>query len=434
MRPIETVLTSAVEERGQPKELTVYLFNVGQGDHILLELPNGEFGIIDFYYEISLGWKKPPALTYLDYLKSRDPSRKIVISFICISHPDRDHLKGIDYFLEWIKRNEIELKRFWLFAGGDFEELVARYWKAYEQTRQEGPVHEKSKKLRNRLAGIQRFLGDWDGIPDYLQDIRKLADSIGGVKVILIAPLGDHVREYDEQAWADLFQSILEDLPFDTSAQRNLMSSVLLMVFKEHRLLFGGDTGERIWQECLDKYEELNMQAEYGPCRGRFVKVSHHGSRNSSSLNLWKRLLLPGKSLSGISAGRHEGYKHPHAETLADIFAVASELKGDPKRFSTNICRDCVLAEKMPEERFDWLPDRRFIATTKTGSRTKAEAQQSHKAAENLAAYVLRFNSQSSDITLSKAVSSTINERVQCIYGSPGRGPFPDCAVSQDTA
>src|SRR5690242_1735224 len=73
--------------RRKPPGLTVFLFNVGQGDHILLKLPNGEYGIIDSYYETRLGLKEPPALTLLDSLMTKD-SKKPIISFICISHPD----------------------------------------------------------------------------------------------------------------------------------------------------------------------------------------------------------------------------------------------------------------------------------------------------------------------------------------------------------
>jgi beta-lactamase superfamily II metal-dependent hydrolase len=409
------------------QELTVYLFNVGQGDHILIELPNGEFGIIDFYYEKKLGWLEPPALTYLEHLRSSNPARKIVIAFICISHPDHDHIKGIEFFLGWVKRNGIKVRKFWMFAGGDFEQLVARLRAAYEQTSRDSEVLVEAKKIRNRLESIDDFLKTWSARPEYLQDIRKLGERIGGaVKVILIAPLGEHIKTYDEKAWADLFRLILEKQKHD-NAERNLMSSVLMMIFHEHRLLFGGDTGEEIWQECLDHYYALEHEIDHGSCRGNFIKVSHHGARNSSSEELWRRLLTPEKTLLGISAGRNERLGHPHSETLADILKAARAINTKAEIISTNLCRDCVQSKSLTEERFDWL--------SADGSRPGGLKRRNSRQPENLAAYILRFHSQSADISLSRAVSSLISERPDCIYGPSARnGQFPDCAALQDSA
>src|SRR5947209_4288791 len=96
------------------QRLKVYLFNVGQGDHILLELPNGKYGIIDFYFEAAVGLREPPALTYLESVRRRNPEKPITISFICISHADYDHIKGVDTFLRAVAENGIDVENFWL--------------------------------------------------------------------------------------------------------------------------------------------------------------------------------------------------------------------------------------------------------------------------------------------------------------------------------
>ena len=59
-------------------KLKLFLFNVGQGDHMLIELPNGEFGIIDFYYQTNMNQNCVPALVYLKKLKEESHGSPIV--------------------------------------------------------------------------------------------------------------------------------------------------------------------------------------------------------------------------------------------------------------------------------------------------------------------------------------------------------------------
>ena len=62
---IEEIYSSADKENN----LQVYLFNVGQGDHIMLKFPNNEYGIIDFFYDASQNIIEPPALSYFKALE-----------------------------------------------------------------------------------------------------------------------------------------------------------------------------------------------------------------------------------------------------------------------------------------------------------------------------------------------------------------------------
>ena len=59
------------------------MFNVGQGDNLLLKLPNGKFGIIDFFFSEKsyLNQREPPALTFLKKIqKWFDEKLEVIIS------------------------------------------------------------------------------------------------------------------------------------------------------------------------------------------------------------------------------------------------------------------------------------------------------------------------------------------------------------------
>src|SRR5258707_15298702 len=98
-----------------PKGLTVYVFNVGQGDHLLIEFPNGQYGVIDFYHQTTTtpNLLSTPALYFLERRRLASPSKRIRLRFIHITHPDLDHTKGVIEFLSWVEKHQIDLDEFW---------------------------------------------------------------------------------------------------------------------------------------------------------------------------------------------------------------------------------------------------------------------------------------------------------------------------------
>jgi beta-lactamase superfamily II metal-dependent hydrolase len=431
--------------------LKVYLFNVGQGDHLLLELPDGKFGIIDSYYEAKKnigrdGNSEQPALTHLKHLKER--GAPVVISFICISHPDRDHTKEIQKIFDWITQNDIKVESLWLYPGID--EIAVGLALANSKD-------PRVLRLRDDLKAIQDFIKFWGGNPDYLVGLNHLDTLAGPIEVCVIAPLGSQVKKADIKSLTGLLRwSPKAKAPALRAA--NLVSSVIKMRFCKHQLLFGGDTGERYWQECLDEFDRKhkNNQGPCSiPCRGNFVKASHHGSRNSSSVRLWERIL--GESVQvAISAGK--GHQHPHRETISNISVAVRNRGVEAKVFATNVCDKCVASQNLPEERLPMSPGGPGIPVEKSKKEALAMIRPKHSmqgmphqtrnpsvrealasispfqqregrlhATKSLAAYIFHFRSTSDDIEVSKAVTSTVFQQ-DCIFGHTGERYFPECS------
>ena len=62
-----------------------YVFDVGQGDHVLLELPDRSFGIIEaHYYPGNTPVGVPPGLHFLEQQRKR--GLQIKLSFLHITH------------------------------------------------------------------------------------------------------------------------------------------------------------------------------------------------------------------------------------------------------------------------------------------------------------------------------------------------------------
>ena len=91
----------------------------------------------------------------------------------------------------------------------------------------------------------------------------------------------------------------------------NEVSTVASMKYGNHSLLFTGDTNvsrENLLKH-LDQYDVL--------------KVSHHGSKHSSSLKFLEQVR---PKVAVISVGAGNGYGHPHEETLERLARVGSNV------------------------------------------------------------------------------------------------------------
>lgn len=72
------------------KELDVYFIDVGQGDAIFIEAPNGKTMLID-------GGKKSAGQRVVDFISAKGYTK---IDFVVATHPDADHIGGLQQVLE----------------------------------------------------------------------------------------------------------------------------------------------------------------------------------------------------------------------------------------------------------------------------------------------------------------------------------------------
>jgi beta-lactamase superfamily II metal-dependent hydrolase len=429
-------------------KLTTYLFNVGQGDNILLKLPNGEFGIIDCFYDSDLDVPEPPALTYLkEVRRRRDPSIPLTISFICLSHPDGDHVKGVSELLSWIEKNDnVILRDLWLWPGTILADLIKCY-REFGDAEVKNDTTSRASEVSRELRSIFKFR-DRRRNPvniEWLHDIRKLAEDVGGnVKAVAVAPLGKHVNKFDKQARRAFVQFAMDQLKHTTNRhkhvkiEQNLLSSILMLIYGRHRLLFGGDAGKEVWKDCINHYDARDHKKDHGELEGDFVKASHHGSKNSSEEDVWSKILMSGAKV-GISAGRKYSEKHPHRETLAHILKTGEGKDKGPQIFATNSCRNCIDEDdQCIKKRLKWVvrrPDLKdsvratfspnLLETLKTG-----DVPTSPVPPEYLAAYVFRFKPEA-DIRVFRLFSSAVKGDEDCPFKKPIQKLFPRCAVPE---
>lgn len=91
----EMVETNAPAVTG--KEMTVHFIDVGQGDSIFIQAPNGKTMLVD-------AGVKGAGKTVVDYLRAQGVQK---LDYVVATHPDADHIGGLIAVL-----NSISIKEF----------------------------------------------------------------------------------------------------------------------------------------------------------------------------------------------------------------------------------------------------------------------------------------------------------------------------------
>lgn len=437
-------------------DLEVFLFNVGQGDHILLRFPSGEYGIIDFHYAGNETIVEPPSLSYFKMLKNKlteEEFEKITIAFFCVSHTDKDHVKGIVETIEWFDEKGVFIRDFWLGAAHDEAQLTGYLKERIPAViKQAGlleqiDLNKSSELLSNETETFFDRFEDWRlkkfkspryaseelGTGEYLAEIREVGLSVKNCRAVNVGPMIHHLKDFITRLDIDLVRKILGVKTAD-EADKNLMSHILRIRFGKTNLLFGGDTHRDIWEECLRKYNRSSTPYPdiHGPLDSHFIKVSHHGSANSSSQDIWQDCIpKENKVFMGISAGQNQSYKHPSNQTIADIRNVRS----DANILVTNFCTDCILKSHYEKEYHAWY-DEYVTANYEdqvANTMIKRISKKSHKLPEQLGLFAYIFTvaaDPEQEIAVRIALSRVNGGPIPCFYKDRNETVFDPCKNS----
>lgn len=229
------------EDRG--RVLTVAFLDIGQGDAIFIEAPTGNQLLID----------GGPGKSILRELSKVMPFYDRSIDVMIASHPDADHISGLNDVLEHYKVD--------LFLEPGVEGDTTIY-----------------KELNSRLERLK---------------IKKLEARRG-----MVVDLG-------EGAQLEIIFPVTDPSGMET----NTASIVARLVYGENEFLLTGDSPSNI--------EEYLVSLECPKCpltlESDVLKAGHHGSKTSTS-DIFVQAVSPDFAI--ISAGKDNRYGHPHPEVI----------------------------------------------------------------------------------------------------------------------
>ena len=171
----------------------------------------------------------------------------------------------------------------------------------------------------DHMNGVVQLLkeGKVEIIKLYLPDYAKAAEDFAEMVAFLDAGQVQYVSAGMRMEAEEMKISCLHPPEEEDAADHNELSACYLLEVEEMSVLFTGDISKEGETEVLEEW------LRQGWAEVDILKVAHHGSRFSSSLEFLQEV-QPG--ISVISCGENNVYGHPHEETLERLRKVGSDV------------------------------------------------------------------------------------------------------------
>jgi hypothetical protein len=299
--------------------LEIHVAGNGIGESILLCLPNGKWGMIDAYVPTL---NDPNSSSAFRLLLERGVRN---LEFLCLTHPDTDHFRGMSLFLE-----NFDVGQFWIFAAKSPAELyqrIAFLLKAKAARLQSTPeVVEDANDFAKTIKLVRRLraAGKTERIFMQLgQPLYRIPATQSGseLRITALGPAGNLIDEYEDSI----------EKCFDTSVaarvltvkapdiNNNIVSAALLIEYGDTTVVLGGDMEKEGWEHVIAyTTSTLSLDAD-------FVKVSHHGSSNGYCDRLWEDHFCSSRSTTAVITA-YSKKKLPREDDVDYIKAHAHKL------------------------------------------------------------------------------------------------------------
>jgi competence protein ComEC len=263
-------------------DFKVYFLDVGQGDCTLIELPNGEYMLVDVYR--CPGQGTVDAFKVLRDMLPAGDNGKQLLHYLVVTHAHDDHIWGIGALAE-----EFEIGELWVPQYGTKTKLSENY-DAFEKVVEDQPADRKVWQKGSRSP------------------VADLGDE-GEVSVRCFSPPGyvEVVETLDEKEARKVVHE-------NCGVYRLTVDGVSVMLT--------GDSNLPAWQRIVSYYEGRTDENDLSVLKSDVVHASHHGSRtfvkDVKDDEPWLDALDAMEPADiVISVGENNRHEHPHDDMLA---------------------------------------------------------------------------------------------------------------------
>ena len=238
--------------RQEEKNLKIHFLKIsedGKGDCTLVELPDGEFMMIDVRNARNDDTANTSCENPIKCLESVMNTRSF--HRYIQTHPDMDHMDGFNDL-----RNTCSIINFWDTENNkqvdDFEVYREEDWEKYQN-----PKPQKMLYLTRSTNPVKLKSGE-----SYIYEIYALS------------PTEELVKQANE------------------SENYNILSYVVLLCYKNCKILFGGDIESSVWVE-IESWMDSNDKANKLLSNVTIFKASHHGRDSGYCGNSFLKKINP---------------------------------------------------------------------------------------------------------------------------------------------
>ena len=303
---ITSALTGVFQTRIYAQELSleVHFVDVGQGDCIIIQLPDGKDMIVDAGDKNSQTEQK-----ILSYIEANFSDLDF-FDYAIVTHTDSDHLGCMDEVLQAYPAMTVYRPNV-IASRESFTDPVLAIT-------QDNAITDDNIKLWND-EGASIEVNDKNTIVykefieqayqpfeiDGVQHTPKVIVSDGRINQ---RPQGKQSQDITGQNYSITFYSPLSYSYTDV----NDYSNIFILEYQGFEFFLSGDAEKHAEEQFVQEYKDQNFDIDV-------FKLGHHGSRTSSSSQLIELITKESKReqvYATISCGEGNKYNHPHTETL----------------------------------------------------------------------------------------------------------------------
>ena len=277
------------------RDLKVYFIDIGQGDCIFIELPDGKNMLID------TGEKRNAGKAKIDKYLRDEKGNKVTIDYCVATHPDSDHIGLMPYVYE--QYDVLKSYRPYVYSENKSASALP-----YELN--------KGIKIKNSSNIYYDYITNVNAEQTYWEFFKDDSDFSNG-----FTGKDGEIYEYTVN-FVMPYADNLNDYQYFTTP--NDFSAVIMLEYADRKILFTGD----IEYETGKKGAEQSFIREFSTSNPAMVdcdvlKVAHHGSDSSTSPEF---LSLIKPEYSVISCGLSNKHRHPLKSTLDNLVNCGSEI------------------------------------------------------------------------------------------------------------
>jgi beta-lactamase superfamily II metal-dependent hydrolase len=301
----------------------VHVLGPGYGESIVLELPDGQLGVIDAFQD---GMSPPPVL---QFVQERWPGKQLL--FLAVTHPHADHCRGVTRLCE-----QLDIGELWVFASFPaqslqryFNELCRRGGRDRVEEALRLPPGSVSLELLSLHQSISiRRRRSSRPRPRFLRSQGAFLLCDRHIVIHFLTPGDEQIHRYQDALDRNL-QDLLDGPAtvnpdwVPSEPNHNLASGALLLQYGKTRILLMADAETPLWQEWL---AEMGHAAQPDLDAVHFVKVAHHGSQNGYWQPLYDALCRVRPALAVITPFRRHRSPLPSREGPLQIHPRVTEV------------------------------------------------------------------------------------------------------------
>ena len=272
--------------------LTVHYIDVGQGDSIFIQFPDGKTMLID-------GGKKSNDVAdgILSYLKSLYPGGKVTVDYVVLTHCDADHCGSLDDVI-----------------ASDDVDVLSVYQPRVLSKYSEDPLKGKSGDYQYLPEITTGVYADFVAAVVKEQQAGILTDIYYNLQGMTIEGEGWRIDFYNPSE--EMYQSL------SSAKDKNNISPILLLSINSVKILLTGDADDRAEQNFIENVNG-NLFGDGFDGDVDVLKVAHHGGEESTSAAF---LAVVKPEYAVISVATKNSYNHPRQATLDRLLVYTQAI------------------------------------------------------------------------------------------------------------